>query len=139
MPKIVILILFLLLSVAAVAQETDTMAGKNRIVLAPVTSLTENREFLYLKATIYNVLLINLTKQERIAVLNKEEGAADIINAEQETEAYFASLARSFPGAVAIAGEYYVAREECHILVNVWDLDTLRIKNSFIETLPADL
>jgi hypothetical protein len=131
------LLLFIgLLTVPVSAQEAD---HKNRIVLTPVSSLTDNKEFLYLKGTIYNVLLINLQKQERLAILNEEPGAAYIINTEGETEAYLATLARSFPGAVAIVGEYYVDGDACHILVNVWDLDTLRIKNSFIETLPADL
>ncbi len=139
MRRLVISLFLTVLILPLTAQETAP-APKKRIVLAPVTSLTENKDFLYLKATIYNVLLIHLKKQERIAVLNEEgEGAREIIDAGGDTETYLASLARAFPAAVAIRGEYYVSAEHCHILVNVWDLDTLRVKNTFVETIPADL
>ncbi len=123
------------------AQErAEVPADKNRIILAPVTSLTDNLEFQYLKGTIYNVLLINLKRQERIAVVNEEPGADEgVFNGEGGFEATLSAMAGAFPGASAIVAEYYVAKASLHILVNVWDVSTRRVKNSFIETMPADL
>jgi hypothetical protein len=140
MQKIFIGLFLLAASLPLCAQEAAASApAKNRIILAPVVSLTDNQEFMYLKGTIYNVLLINLKKQERIAVVNEEPGAAAVIDAEAAFEPYLASLARAFPGSSAIMAEYYVAKARLNILVNVWDVSTRRIKNSFTETMPADL
>jgi hypothetical protein len=52
---------------------------------------------------------------------------------------YLDVLKENFPGATAIITEYYVAKDTLHMLINLWDLDTLRVKSSFIETMPADL
>jgi hypothetical protein len=140
MPKIFIgLLIFLSVSPLFPQEAVNAPVAKNRIILAPVTSLTDNREFQYLKGTVYNVLLINLKKQERIAVVNEEPGAEAVIAAETGFESYLAALSRAFPGATAVIAEYYVASDKLHIPVNVWDVDTRRTKNSFIETMPADL
>jgi hypothetical protein len=136
----IIFILFLAAALPLYSQEAaPAQAVRNRIILSPVTSLTGNQEFLYLKGTIYNVLLINLKKQERISVVNEEAGAESIINAEAAFEDYLASLSRAFPGSSVILTEYYVAKSKLNIRVNVWDITTRRVKNSFTETMPADL
>jgi hypothetical protein len=112
---------------------------KREIILIPVISLTDNEEYTYLKGTIYNVLLINLKKQESLNVLNEHPGVITIIKQSCDFEAYLNMLHYSFPKATAIITEYYVADEMLHMLINVWDLSTLRVKNSFINTMPADL
>jgi hypothetical protein len=112
---------------------------KREIILAPVTSLTDDEEFLYLRATIRNVLRINLEKQETLELANDRPDAEALIESKVDFDGYLESLASAYPEAIAIVTDFYVSLARLHVLVNVWELETLRIKNSFIETLPADL
>ena len=119
------------------AEETGT--EKNRIILLPVKNLTDNSAYAYLSTTIYNVLEINLEKQERIYLLNNDRQEEIDSGPAIDFDDYLDFFKSDFPGSSLIVSEYYASGEKLHILVNVWDTDTLRIKNSFIETMPADL
>lgn len=121
-----------------VAQAEDEKIMRE-VLIAPVINLTENRDFAHLASTIFNLLLLNFRKQETLVTINDrlESGAPDTPG--EDFEAWLAALKGFFPGATAVVTEYYGAADRVHILINVWDLDTLRIKNSFIETVSADL
>jgi hypothetical protein len=124
--------------ISLVAQETGEKI-KREILLTPVFHLTDNKEFSYLKGIIYNVLLINIKNQETLSVLNDNPEVEKLITQTVGFEAYLNLLKKNFPGATAVITEYYVANDNLHLLINVWDLSTLRVKSSFIETMPADL
>jgi len=131
------LLLFMLTPLFLHAEQPASQQ-KRQIILAPVTMLTENPDIAYLRGAIYNVLLINLGNQKTLDILNEKTGAA-AMEQTGDLEAYIQGLASSFPGATAIMAEFYAGDEKLHVLVNVWELDTFRLKNSFIRTMPADL
>ncbi|MBN1523417.1 MAG: hypothetical protein JW904_02935 [Spirochaetales bacterium] len=136
--KKAVLLLFVLAPLFGFAQQQADIQ-KRQIILSPVAALTDSAEFDYIKGTLYNVLLINLQEQKTLDILNDRPDAEPIISKKTAFEPYLQKLQNRFPGATAIIAEYYVADEKLNVMVNVWELDTLRIKNSFIESMPADL
>ncbi len=136
----VLVLLFALTVIDAYTNESEmTASDKNRIILLPVKNLTDNSDYAYLKTTLYNVLQINLEKQERIYLLNNDRQEELDSGPSDNFDAYLDFLKETFSGVSLIVSEYYASGENLHILVNVWEIDTLRIKNSFIESMPADL
>lgn len=131
--------LLLVFTLPPVCPSDNEESVKLEILLTPVVSLTENEEFSYLKGIIYNVLLINMKSQETLSVLNDREDAETVIMRQTEFEDYVDTLKKNFPGASAVMASYYVDENNLHLIVNVWDLDSLRVRKSFIETMPADL
>ncbi|HEQ71765.1 MAG TPA: hypothetical protein ENN69_04685 [Spirochaetia bacterium] len=128
-----------LLSLTLLSAQENTDKIRRHVILTPVTELTENAEFAYLSGTIYNVLLVNFRKQESLFILNGQAEGTDEPSGTGDFEGDAAKLRRLHPGAAAVRAEYYVAGGTLNIIINVWDLDSLRVKRTFTESMPADL
>lgn len=136
--KVMVSLVFsLFASIALGAEENEKI--KREVLIAPVICLTENKDFTYLKGTIYNLLLVNFQKQETLTIINDTITLESLREPEEDFEAWFAALKTMFPGSTVVITEYFAAKDQLNILINVWDMDTLRIKNSFIQTMSADL
>ena len=139
MKKIVkyIFIIILILTPAILYCETEIL--KRNILLLPITNLSNNEEYYHLKSFIFNVLKVNLEKQESIYLLYPEDDIKLIISENNNFKELNIKLKEQYNCEALILGEYYLINEELHIIINVWETGSLRLKNSFIRSMPSDL
>ena len=116
---------------------------RQQVLLLPVSPLVNDPASLHLKPTIYNVLKLQLEKQQSLDFINsdeeKEEQLRSLNQEAEDFETLVLRLQGVFPGATSITCEYYLDQDRFYLLVNVWDLNTRVVKRFFTESLPADL
>jgi hypothetical protein len=113
--------------------------NENTVLLLPVHNITNNREYDYLTGLIFNVLKINLLKQDTLTPFFIETNTSFFNIKELDFKELVKRINNNIPAKNCILVEYFVKNKELHMLVNVWDVTESRIKNSFTETMPADL
>ena len=118
------------------SQEEDNSA---RIILLPVHSLTDNEEYKNLEGLIYNVLLINLKKQEGLVIVDTENNYEQLRLHGNDYESILDTLSRSRSAGTCVTGEYYVKDRTLHVIITIVDLDYRRLKDCYIQTLPTGL
>jgi TolB-like protein len=110
---------------------------RRTVMLLPIRNLTADEEYASLAYTIYNVFQINLKKQESLDLLVDEKKIIDI-NTHFDINRILSDIGATYRVETCVVGEYYVSRETLHITVSVVDVESRRIKNCYIKSMPAD-
>ncbi|MBN1697172.1 MAG: hypothetical protein JW881_06645 [Spirochaetales bacterium] len=117
----------------------ETAPEKQKIFLLPIRNIAENAEFAHLESFIYNVLTINIKKQASLR-LYPESGAVTVPpEKHNDLEGLFSMIRGDYSIENCIVCEYYIVRDELHIIINLWDTGSFRIKNSYRKSMPTDL
>ncbi|MBN2441167.1 MAG: hypothetical protein JXJ04_07465 [Spirochaetales bacterium] len=121
------------------SEENGTLPEKQTIVLVPPENLTRDSDYDYLKDVINNVLIINLNKIESLTIITTIENTSLMSREPIDLDTFLTVLYRDYSIENYLKCEYYVSKETLHVLINLWDTVSLRIKNTSIHTMPADL
>ena len=133
----IVLLLFILNLFFLRADEEAGFNMKQKVLLLPFQQLTANAEYEWLALNIFSAFEINFKKQDSILLMTDENNIFSQSNI--DSELILQKIKTEYNAQTCILGEYYVAREELHIMVRVVDMFSLRDKNCFVETMPADL
>jgi hypothetical protein len=119
--------------------DEESINRKQKIFLLPVRNITENKDYVHLESFIYNVLTINIDKQESLRLYTDSNHVFTPVDPGINMERLFSIIFRDYSTENCLICEYYVVNDELHILINLWDTVSFRIKNTYRKTMPTDL
>ncbi|MEJ2663753.1 MAG: hypothetical protein P8107_06890 [Spirochaetia bacterium] len=139
MKKIVVFLVLFINCILLLQAEGLQSAEKRTVLLLPTQDATNNEKYKHLRKYIFNILKINLQKYKNLQVIIPEQKVSvDLYTG--DFESYVRTLSEHYTSAESfIFGEYFVDGRGLHVFVNVWDAASLRVKNLFVKTMPADL
>jgi TolB-like protein len=133
----ILMLLFFCLSIASLPAQEETPDIQQSVFLLTFQQITLDKDYEWLADNIYNAFEINLKKEKSISLIT---GTGDeAFQRSNDTRTILQVLKTRYNVQTCIRGEYYIAGGELHIMVRVIDMYTLRDKNCFVESMPADL
>jgi hypothetical protein len=114
---------------------------KQKVVLLPIDNSTNNVEYAYLSAHIYEVLKVNLQLQSSIDLIhdiNYPDKLSTLYAESIRDREVFEIIHTKLKAEIYITGDYYIDDERLHLTLKVIDVLSSRLKKLFIYTLPAD-
>ncbi|MBN1698725.1 MAG: hypothetical protein JW881_14515 [Spirochaetales bacterium] len=137
--KTVIVFVFLHGAAFPAAAGTFEEPVKQSVYFIPIHQCLEDEEYGYLAPRIYSIFSINLKNQAAIDLMTPETAASPLTLADYDLDGLIDALGDALHIDACIVGDYYVSGETLHISITVVDVLSGRIKNCYIERLPADL
>lgn len=136
--KLYFCFIILILLVASLSAQENTILKTRKILLLPTQDATNNEAYKHLRMYIFNVLKSNLLKYENLEVIFLNDNFSVSLY-DKDFESIVKGLSEQYTVESFIFGEYFVDNRGLHVFVNVWDAASLRVKNLFMKSMPADL
>jgi len=136
--KIVICIFLIINIIYSIYSQENTVLKTRKILLLPTQDATNKQEYQHLRMYIFNVLKSNLNKYENLEVIFLNDNFPVSLY-DKDFESIVKGLSEQYTVESFIFGEYFVDNQGLYVFVNVWDAASLRVKNLFMKSMPADL
>jgi hypothetical protein len=98
--------------------------------------MTANRDYSHIAGIVDNVLEINLKKQQTIELL---VAPVSVPWSRMSFDEANNSVWNDYKAKNCLTGEYYMNKNTLVVIVNLWDTEQKRIKDTFVKSMPNDL